>query len=188
MCAQTISHIKTVFSFVGENSAMKSFIECMDKQYKLGKKEAITKGLGLGMLQIATFCSYSLTIYIGALAVTRRSCDVTPADIFICNFRYLSNAAPDLQTFSQAKAAGKEVFKVIKRKPAINYESNGRILEKVTGHIEIREVDFTYPSRKDKLILQGFTLVIPAGKVVALVGSSGCGKSTVISLVQRFYD
>uniref|UniRef100_A0A453RXZ2 ABC transmembrane type-1 domain-containing protein n=1 Tax=Aegilops tauschii subsp. strangulata TaxID=200361 RepID=A0A453RXZ2_AEGTS len=98
MCAQTISHIKTVFSFVGENSAMKSFIECMDKQYKLGKKEAITKGLGLGMLQIATFCSYSLTIYIGALAVTRRSCDVTPADIFICNFRYLSNAAPDLQT------------------------------------------------------------------------------------------
>uniref|UniRef100_A0A453RY59 ABC transmembrane type-1 domain-containing protein n=1 Tax=Aegilops tauschii subsp. strangulata TaxID=200361 RepID=A0A453RY59_AEGTS len=105
MCAQTISHIKTVFSFVGENSAMKSFIECMDKQYKLGKKEAITKGLGLGMLQIATFCSYSLTIYIGALAVTRRSCDVTPADIFICNFRYLSNAAPDLQTFSQAKAA-----------------------------------------------------------------------------------
>lgn len=84
---------------------MKSFIKCMDKQYKLGKKEAITKGLGLGMLQIATFCSYSLTIYIGALAVTRRSRDVAPADVFICNFRYLSNAAPDLQTFSQAKAA-----------------------------------------------------------------------------------
>ncbi|KAM3190904.1 hypothetical protein ACQJBY_068710 [Aegilops geniculata] len=189
---QTISHIKTVFSFVGENSAMKSFIECMDKQYKLGKKEAITKGLGLGMLQIATFCSYSLTIYIGALAVTRRSAKGGETIAAVINILsaaiYLSNAAPDLQTFSQAKAAGKEVFKVIKRKPAINYESNGRILEKATGHIEIREVDFTYPSRKDKLILQGFTLVIPAGKVVALVGSSGCGKSTVISLVQRFYD
>lgn len=107
---------------------------------------------------------------------------------FICDFRYISNAAPDLQAFSQAKAAGKEVFKVIKRNPAISYESHGRILDKVIGDIEIREVDFTYPSREDKPILQGFSLAIPAGKVVALVGSSGCGKSTVISLVQRFYD
>jgi ATP-binding cassette subfamily B (MDR/TAP) protein 1 len=45
-----------------------------------------------------------------------------------------------------------------------------------------------YPSRVDKPILRSFSLSIPAGKVVALVGSSGCGKSTVISLVQRFYD
>lgn len=52
---------------------MRSFIKCMDKQYKLSKKEAMTKGLGLGMLQIATFCSYSLTVYIGAVAVTARS-------------------------------------------------------------------------------------------------------------------
>jgi ATP-binding cassette subfamily B (MDR/TAP) protein 1 len=98
------------------------------------------------------------------------------------------NAAPDLQIFSQAKAAGKEVFKVIKRNPAICCESTGRILEKVIGDIEIREVHFTYPSRKENPILKGFSLAVPAGQIVALVGSSGCGKSTVISLVQRFYN
>jgi ATP-binding cassette subfamily B (MDR/TAP) protein 1 len=98
------------------------------------------------------------------------------------------NAAPDLQTFSQAKSAGKEVFKVIKTNPAICHESNGIILEKVTGDIVIREVDFTYPSREGNPVLQGFSLAVPAGKIVALVGSSGCGKSTVICLVQRFYD
>jgi ATP-binding cassette subfamily B (MDR/TAP) protein 1 len=114
--------------------------------------------------------------------------EVARADTFTCYFRYISNAAPDLQAFSQAKAAGKEVFKVIKRRPAISYESEGIILDKVTGNIELREVDFTYPSRDNNPILQGFSLTIPAGKVVALVGSSGCGKSTVISLVQRFYD
>ncbi|TVU42769.1 hypothetical protein EJB05_09190, partial [Eragrostis curvula] len=69
---QTLSNIKTVFSFVGENSAIRSFIKCMDKQYKLSKKEAMIKGLGLGMLQIATFCSYSLIIWVGAAAVTGR--------------------------------------------------------------------------------------------------------------------
>lgn len=52
----------------------------------------------------------------------------------------------------------------------------------------MREVHFTYPSREDEPVLQGFSLAIQAGNIVALVGSSGCGKSTVISLVQRFYD
>lgn len=80
------------------------------------------------------------------------------------------------------------MFKVIKRNPVISSESNGRILEKVIGDIEIREVHFTYPSREDNPILQGFSLAVPAGKIVALVGRSGSGKSTVISLVQRFYD
>ena len=67
---QTLENIKTVFSFVGENSAIKSFHKCMYNQYRLSKKEAMAKGLGLGMLQIATFCSYSLVIWVGAIAVT----------------------------------------------------------------------------------------------------------------------
>uniref|UniRef100_A0ACD5Z6A4 Uncharacterized protein n=1 Tax=Avena sativa TaxID=4498 RepID=A0ACD5Z6A4_AVESA len=189
---QALSHIKTVFSFVGENSAMKSLMKCMDKQYKLSKKEAFIKGLGLGMLQITTFCSYSLTIYVGAVTVTARSAKAGETIAAVINILsgaiYLSNAAPDLQIFSQAKAAGKEVFKVIRRNPAICYESKGIILAKVIGDIEIRQVDFTYPSREGNPILQEFSLAVPAGKIVALVGSSGCGKSTVISLVQRFYD
>lgn len=52
----------------------------------------------------------------------------------------------------------------------------------------MREVHFMYPSREDKPVLQGFSLIVQAANIVALVGSSGCGKSTVISLLQRFYD
>lgn len=77
---------------------------------------------------------------------------------------------------------------MIQRKPVISYELKGKVVEKIIGNIEINEVCFAYPSRPEKLILQGLSLSIPAGKMVALVGSSGCGKSTVISLVQRFYD
>lgn len=117
-----------------------------------------------------------------------------PSDINlspVCSFsdcRSLTYAAPDIQIFNSAKAAGNEVFQVIKRKPAISYDSEGKTLEKINGNIDMRDVYFTYPSRKERLILDGFSLSIPAGKVVALVGSSGCGKSTVISLVARFYD
>lgn len=100
----------------------------------------------------------------------------------------LTYAAPDLQIFNQAKAAGKEVFQVIQRKPSAIHGSKEKTLEHIEGHINIQNVHFAYPSRPHKLILQGFSLSIPAGQTVALVGSSGCGKSTVISLVTRFYD
>lgn len=100
----------------------------------------------------------------------------------------ITYAASDMQVFNQAKAAGNEVFKVIKRKPIISNASGGIKLKEIKGNINIRSIHFAYPSREDKVILQGFTLSIPAGRTVALVGSSGCGKSTIISLVARFYD
>ncbi|CAL4996761.1 unnamed protein product [Urochloa decumbens] len=189
---QTLSHIKTVFSFVGESWAMKSFVQCMENQFNLSKKEAMIKGIGLGLFQAVTFCSWALMVWIGAVAVTKNKATGggTIAAIMSILFGAISitYAAPDLQTFNQAKAAGKEVFKVIKREPSISYDKGGAVLEKIHGEIKFRRVHFAYPSRQDKPILQGFSLTIPAGKVIALVGSSGCGKSTVISLLQRFYD
>lgn len=93
-----------------------------------------------------------------------------------------------MQIFNQAKAAGNELFEVIQRKPLITNDSKGKTLDTMDGNIDIRDVHFAYPSRQDALILKGFSLSIPSGKMVALVGSSGCGKSTVISLIARFYD
>lgn len=93
-----------------------------------------------------------------------------------------------MQIFNQAKAAGNEVFKVINRAPVVGHNSKGKTLERIEGKIDICDISFAYPSRPEQLILRGFSLSIPSGKVVALVGSSGCGKSTVISLVTKFYD
>lgn len=67
-------------------------------------------------------------------------------------------------------------------------KSQGKTVDQINGSIDIHDVHFSYPSRKEIMILQGFSLSIPAGKVVAFVGSSGCGKSTIISLITRFYD
>eukprot|EP00261_Vitis_vinifera_P040305 XP_019081548.1 PREDICTED: ABC transporter B family member 19-like [Vitis vinifera] len=192
MIEQTLSQIKTVFAFVGESTAAKSFSECMDKQFRISKREAIIKGVGTGLFQTVTTCCWALIIWVGAIVVTaKRSSggDIIAAVMSILfGAISLTYAAPDIQIFNSAKAAGNEVFQVIKRKPAISYDSEGKTLEKINGNIDMQDVYFTYPSRKERLILDGFSFSIPAGKVVALVGSSGCGKSTVISLVARFYD
>lgn len=80
-------------------------------------------------------------------------------------------------------------MEVIRRTPTIDSDNmEGEILKAVAGDIEFRNVEFAYPSRPESLIFRDFCLKIPAGKTVALVGGSGSGKSTVISLLERFYD
>lgn len=65
---------------------------------------------------------------------------------------------------------------------------SGAKLDRIIGGIEIKRVDFSYPSRPETLILHGFCLEVKAGTSIGLVGKSGCGKSTVIALIERFYD
>ncbi|XP_012089551.2 ABC transporter B family member 19 isoform X2 [Jatropha curcas] len=192
MVEQAICQIKTVFSFVGENHEIKSFSQSMFKQLSLGKGEALVKGVGTGMFQTVTFTSWALIIWVGAIVVTANRSSGGEVIAVVMSILFgaisLTHAAPDMQIFNQAKAAGTEVFQIIQRKSLINHNSKGKMLNEVEGNIDIREVHFAYPSRQENLILKGFSLSIPAGKMVALVGSSGCGKSTIISLVARFYD
>ncbi|KAJ9186944.1 hypothetical protein P3X46_002457 [Hevea brasiliensis] len=189
---QTISQIKTVFAFVGESRAIKSFSECMSKQLSLSNGEALIKGVGTGMFQTVTFSSWALIIWIGAIVVSNNKSSGGKVIAAVMSILFgaisLTYAAPDMQIFNQARAAGTEVFQVIHRKSLISHRSTGKTLDKIEGNIDICDVHFAYPSRQENLILKGFSLPIPAGKTVALVGSSGCGKSTVISLVERFYD
>lgn len=78
---------------------------------------------------------------------------------------------------------------MIDRTPCIDSEDKkGKALSYVRGEIEFKDIYFSYPSRPDTQVLQGLNLRVPAGKTVGLVGGSGSGKSTVIALLQRFYD
>lgn len=101
----------------------------------------------------------------------------------------LGQSAPSMSAFAKAKVAAAKIFRIIDHKPNIkrNGES-GLELESVTGQVELKNVDFSYPSRPEIRVLSNFSLNVPAGKTIALVGSSGSGKSTVVSLIERFYD
>lgn len=80
-------------------------------------------------------------------------------------------------------------MEMISQKPSIIQDpSGGKCLSEVNGNIEFKEVTFSYPSRPDIIIFRDFSIFFPAGKTVAVVGGSGSGKSTVIALVERFYD
>lgn len=103
--------------------------------------------------------------------------------------RSLGQAAPDIAAFIRAKASAYSIFEMVERNNAGKAsERTGKTLEKVVGHIQLQNLSFSYPSRPDVVIFNKLNFDIPAGKIVALVGGSGSGKSTVISLVERFYE
>jgi len=94
-----------------------------------------------------------------------------------------------MKAFAGGQAAACKMFETINRTPEIDaYSTTGRKLEDIRGDIEFRDVYFSYPTRPDEQIFKGFSLNIPSGMTIALVGQSGSGKSTVISLIERFYD
>jgi len=86
-----------------------------------------------------------------------------------------------------AKGASKRTFQLIDRVPRVPI-SGGERLDQMEGVICFDDVTFSYPSRPDVTVLKNFTLDIPKDKTVAFVGQSGAGKSTVLVLIQRFYD
>lgn len=103
--------------------------------------------------------------------------------------RSLGQATPSITAFAEGQGAACRMFRTIERKPDIDiYDTTGIILEDIKGDVELKDVYFSYPTRSEHLVFDGFSLQVPNGTTMALVGESGSGKSTVISLVERFYD
>ncbi|PHU02926.1 ABC transporter B family member 15 [Capsicum chinense] len=99
------------------------------------------------------------------------------------------SALPNISFITEATITTARIFELIDRVPQIDSEDGkGKILAYIRGDIEFKELTFSYPSRPDILVLYDFSLKVKAGRTVAIVGGSGSGKSTVISLLERFYD
>lgn len=101
----------------------------------------------------------------------------------------LTAMAPYLIDFTRAASSASELFRLIDRTSAIDpFDESGKQPTQVTGNVEFNHVSFSYPTRPSVTVLSKFSLHIPAGKVTALVGASGSGKSTIIGLLERWYN
>lgn len=190
---QTIGSIRTVASFTGEKQAVTKYNQFLVKAYKSGVFEGLAAGLGLGTVMFIIFASYALAVWFGAKMILEKGyTGGTVLNVIIAvltGSMSLGQASPCMSAFAAGQAAAFKMFQTIHRKPEIDVsDTKGKILEDIQGEIELRDVYFSYPARPDEQIFSGFSLSIPSGTTAALVGQSGSGKSTVISLIERFYD
>uniref|UniRef100_M4DRJ2 ABC transporter B family member 2-like n=1 Tax=Brassica campestris TaxID=3711 RepID=M4DRJ2_BRACM len=190
---EVIGNVRTVQAFTGEERAAKLYREALKNTYKYGRKAGLIKGLGLGSLHCVLFLSWALLVWFTSVVVHKGIANAgesftTMLNVVIAGLS-LGQAAPDISAFVRAKASAHPIFQMIERDTAAKTSAkSGRKLSKVDGHIQFTDVTFSYPSRPDVVIFDKLNLAIPAGKTVALVGGSGSGKSTVISLIERFYE
>ncbi|KAA8549016.1 hypothetical protein F0562_000700 [Nyssa sinensis] len=190
---QTVGSIRTVASFTGEKQAVTNYNKSLVNAYKSGVHEGLAAGSGLGIVMFVVFCSYGLAVWFGAKMILEKGYNggavLNVIVAVLTGSMSLGQASPCISAFAAGKAAAFKMFETINRKPEIDaYDTKGKILDDVRGDIELRDVYFSYPARPDEQIFSGFSVSIPSGTTAALVGQSGSGKSTVISLIERFYD
>ncbi|KAG6385547.1 hypothetical protein SASPL_154383 [Salvia splendens] len=189
---QAISSIRTVYSYVAENQTLENFSSVLQKTMELGVKQGFARGLMMGSMGVI-YINWGFQAWIGSILVSKKG--ERGGDVFVAGFNVLMGglniltALPNLTAITEARSAATRITEMIDREPAIDTEDKkGKALSYVRGEIQFKGVYFNYPSRPDTPILQGLDLTVPAGGTVGLVGGSGSGKSTVISLLQRFYD
>ncbi|XP_060052281.1 ATP-dependent translocase ABCB1 isoform X3 [Erinaceus europaeus] len=147
----------------------------------------------MGAAFLLIYASYALAFWYGTTLVL--SGEYSIGEVLTVFFSVLigafsiGQASPSIEAFANARGAAFEIFKIIDNKPSIDsYSKSGHKPDTIKGNLEFRNVHFSYPSRKEVKILKGLNLKVQNGQTVALVGNSGCGKSTTVQLMQRLYD
>ncbi|OWM70097.1 hypothetical protein CDL15_Pgr025947 [Punica granatum] len=188
---QAISYIGTLYAFTNETLAKYSYATSLQATLRYGILISLVQGLGLGFTYGLAICSCALQLWVGRILVTHGKAHggeiVAALFAIILSGLGLNQAATNFYSFDQGRIAAYRLFEMISRSSSRD-NNDGNAPASIQGNIEFRNVYFSYLSRPEIPILSGFYLTVPAKKAVALVGRNGSGKSSIIPLMERFYD
>lgn len=185
--------IRTVASLTRENDVLGHYNQSLLNQNKRSLRSILKASTLYAGSQSFMFLCVALGFWYGGRLLGTHEYNIL--QFFICFSAIIFGAqsagtifsmAPDMGKAKQAAQSLKELFD---RKPEIDvWSTDGEAVHHVNGTIEFRDVHFRYPTRPEQPVLRGLNLTVKPGQYVALVGASGCGKSTTIALMERFYD
>ncbi|CAG7939190.1 unnamed protein product [Penicillium nalgiovense] len=189
-----LSSSRTVHAFGIRSRLIGNFDKFLVASKKLGDKKGPLWGVLFSTEYAIIYAGFGLSFWQGIRMLARGEV-ADSGDIFIVIMSVivaatsLTSIAPHMIEFTRAASASSELFRLIDRTSAIDpFDERGKKLDQVEGFIEFDHVSFSYPTRPDTQVLSDFSLQIPAGKMTALVGASGSGKSTVVGLLERWYN
>ncbi|KAL2038536.1 hypothetical protein N7G274_008875 [Stereocaulon virgatum] len=190
---EVISSIRNATAFGTQDKLAKQYDAHLTEAEKWGKKLKIVLAVMISGMMGVLYLNYGLSFWEGSRFLV--SGDASLSDILTITLAImigafsLGNVAPNAQAFTTSVAAASKIYNTIDRiSPLDPTSEEGEKLASVEGTVELKKVKHIYPSRAEVVVMEDVNLVIPAGKTTALVGASGSGKSTVVGLVERFYD
>jgi len=207
---ETVNGIREVQAFDLQGMVAQD-IELLISQTVIPKSKnaAISKGIMMGMIQLIQFSVYAFAFWFGSKMIEEGRIDFDDFNMALWAMAFAASGLGQAALFAgdaaKASAAVKNISSILDQK--VNIESkpwdNDGFAKKKTGAAVVREiseealtegeweledVNFVYPTRPNAKVFNKMNVEIPNGKTVALVGSSGSGKSTVVQLLERFYD
>ncbi|CAK9815050.1 ATP-binding cassette sub-family B member 10, mitochondrial [Anthophora plagiata] len=189
---ERISNIRTVKAFSKETIEANNYNSQLDNVLRACYKESCYRGVFFGITGFSGNVIILSVLYYGGAMVSDASLTVGSLSAFLMYAAYVGISLNGLSSFyselNKALGANTRLVELIEKESAIPV-CGGKILDKqLSGDIEFQNVSFAYPTRENTWILKNFSLKIPKCMVIAIVGSSGSGKSTIASLLLRFYD
>lgn len=172
--ADVLEHFDEINERLGKASLQATFFSSLTNPSTRFVNSLVYTGVGL----VGAFCAINGMITVGQL-----SCFLSYANQYTKPFNEISGVITELQN---ALACAERIFNLIEEKPQIPEVLDAAELENVSGNVELKEVYFSYTS--DKKLIEDFNLKVEPGQRVAIVGPTGCGKTTIINLLMRFYD
>ena len=194
--SECVINTKTIYSFNFQKEAVRMYLKVLDLAKKDFLRDSLLKGILIGIGIFSTFCSKA-TIYHFASVFIRNETLVFE-DMTICVALSVTisigcaNGLKGLVHVSKAKKSFDSIFRILDTKSEIDVTKEGNkdkiSAKNIKGKIEFKNVSFAYPTKPGVNVLKGISFTIEPGQSAALVGYSGCGKSTIIQLLERFYD
>jgi len=191
VAVESMSGIRTVRSFAAEKKEVLRYESAILKTLDLAFRRIRLSSMFFGLTSFLGFSAGAAVLWYGARLLATDEITAGSLATFMMNtvqvafaFSSLAELWTDVQ---RASGASERVFELLHRQPQIA-NSGGEAPSAVEGRVEFKDVTFAYPTRKDVTVLRRFNLKLEPGEVVALVGPSGGGKSTIASMLYRLYD
>ncbi|RYP05724.1 hypothetical protein DL765_009749 [Monosporascus sp. GIB2] len=186
--------VRTVHAFEMRARLVKKFDEFLVEAHRWGNKISLMFGILFSSEYTIIYLGNALAFWQGIHMLANGEIDDT-GDVFTVLLSIviaaisITQLAPYSIEFTRAAASAAQLFALIDRQSAIDpFDESGDQPSLENGVVELENITFAYPTRPNVTVLEDFSLKVPSGKVTALVGQSGSGKSTIVGLIERWYN
>jgi len=190
---EAISSIRHVTAFGIQEKLVQRYDHHLKQAERPAFKAGIITGLMISMVNALPYLSYGLSFWEGSRLLVRGEMSVsgvvTSTLAIVIGAWAVGRVAPNAKAFISSIASAATILESISRKsPQDPFSEGGERLENGSQDMTFRNVQLIYPSRREVTVLRELNVVFPASKTTAIVGASGCGKSSIIGLIERFYS